>query len=252
VAEQAVFHEIPLARSARVVAHRHLQAVPVGQPLQPPLPLPGPTAVAPAAVRQDQQLPRAPIALAAAPHPPTRHGIGREVRRIRRRPDHDVPPVRQHVVQPVGRRPANSVRQEIVGVDLVGGVHPCPPAVAEVADQLLLLGVHAEDRQPLRAEPLDERFDVPELPVPVGVVRPGEPLDVDPQVVAQLAQQVGHSRGAGRVAQRRQPVAEVAEAAADEHVVGHGVAAAGRFGEPLQVVEDGRIFFSPGGRPAPG
>jgi hypothetical protein len=160
--------------------------------------------------------------------------------------------VGQQVVQPIGYRPAEGVAQEVMSVDLVRSQDPGRPTVAEVTDQLFLLGVHAEDRQSASAELRNELLNVAKLAVTVGVVRPREPLDVDPQVVAQVTQQTGDGRGARFMAQTHQFVAEVAEAATDEPVVGHRVATSSRLDQRFQVVEDSRVFFFPGGRPAPG
>ena len=90
---------------------------------------------------------------------------------------------------------------------------------------------------------VDDPVQVAELAVAIGMVRPGEPLDVDAQVVAQLTQQPGDGGGACLMAQRRQFLTQVAQAAADELVVGHGVPAGGRLGEGPQVLDEGRVFF---------
>lgn len=54
-------------------------------------------------------------------------------------------------------------------------------AILEVADQFLLLAVDADDRQSQFREDVDPLLDVDELPVPIRVVWPGEPLHVDPR-----------------------------------------------------------------------
>ncbi|HEY7328458.1 MAG TPA: hypothetical protein VH592_12495 [Gemmataceae bacterium] len=53
------------------------------------------------------------------------------------------------------------------------------------------------------------------------------------------------------MAQRRQFVAELTRAAADELALGHGVAAGSQLGQLLKVLEDG-WFFPLGGRPERG
>ena len=102
-----------------------------------------------------------------------------------------MPLVGQHVEQPVGRRPVQGVAEEVVSVDLVGLLPPGDTGVLEVADQLLLLRVHAEDRQALLPEGSDEPLEEDELLLAVGVVRPAEALDVDAQAVAQVTEQAG-------------------------------------------------------------
>ena len=66
-----------------------------------------------------------------------------------------------------------------------------PAAVLEGAHELLLLGVHADDRLPQRELQLDRVVDVAELGVPVGVARALERLAVGLEAVA-------HRRGAAR------------------------------------------------------
>jgi hypothetical protein len=158
----------------------------------------------------------------------------------------------QHVIQPVWHAPALGVGQKVMGVDLFGIGPPGPAAVAEVADEFLFLGIHAEDRQPLSPKFLDSRLQVVELPIPVRVRRPSETLDVDEQVVVEVTQQVSHGPRAGVVAQRFQAVAERLQAAAGILDFGHRVAAGDRLDQLLQVLDDLGIFFFTGGLPAPG
>jgi hypothetical protein len=131
-----------------------------------------------------------------------------------------------------------------VGVDLVRLPPPRRSRVGEVADQFLLLRVHAADRQPLVAERVDAALDVAELLVPVGVVRSGEAFDVDVQVVTHVPEQVAYRGRAGIRAAPRQFVAERLEAAAPVLGLGQGVAAGDRFDQFFQGLDDRRVFFS--------
>jgi hypothetical protein len=88
---------------------------------------------------------------------------------------------RQQVVDPIRGSPAFGIAEEVVDVDLLGLVAPHRPGVLEVADQFLLLAVDADDRQAQFREDVDPLLDVDELPVPIRVVWPGEPLHVDPR-----------------------------------------------------------------------
>src|SRR5262249_21601462 len=115
----------------------HLQAAPIGQPLQTPLPETRPAAVAAAAVRQDQQPLGLSIALAAAADPPTAQRINREGRRVRRGADHDMPLVDQKIVETIGDGPTNGVADEVMSVDLKGLLQPNRPVVGEITHQLL-------------------------------------------------------------------------------------------------------------------
>jgi len=62
------------------------------------------------------------------------------------------------------------------------------PALFEVADQLLRLGVHADHRLAGREGLADGGIDVPELGVPVGVLAALSGLGVGLQAEAQLVQ----------------------------------------------------------------
>ena len=102
-------------------------------------------------------------------------------------------------------------------VHIDGGwlAHPGLACVLEVADELFLLGVHADDRQPGRGKRGALHGDLVELLVTVGVVRRGfELLGIDVQRVARVVQQPSHRRRAHRMANRYQPIAQAAQTAA--------------------------------------
>jgi hypothetical protein len=76
------------------------------------------------------------------------------------------------VVDAVGDRLAQIPVDEVVDVDGLGlsrGL-PLPPAVAESADKLLLLGIHGDDRLPLLLIRLDTPVDMLELSITVGMI----------------------------------------------------------------------------------
>ena len=91
-----------------------------------------------------------------------------------RRADPHVPGVATDVVDPVGDAPPRGVLGEVVVEHVPVGLPPATARVLEVAYQFLLLGVHADDRQAVREIPPADPGQVAELPVPVGVVRPGQ------------------------------------------------------------------------------
>ena len=82
--------------------------------------------------------------------------------------------------------------------------------------------------------------------------RSGEPLDVDVAVVTQFAQEFADRGRAGLMAQRGKFLVQSLQTAPDVPGAAHGVAARDRFCQALEVVEDRRVFFFNGGRPAPG
>ena len=77
--------------------------------------------------------------------------------------------------------------------------------------------VDAEDRRPNSGNDVDHVLDVDELTVAVGVVRPGEPLDVDPGRIRLAPQEPpGHGRRAGREAERSQSRTQGLQTGPDE------------------------------------
>src|SRR5215471_21630975 len=76
-----------------------------------------------------------------------------------------------------------------------GPLVPGPAGVAEVADQLLLLGVDADEGQTLGDEGSPLLGDVGELSVTIGVFGAGEPFVVDPQLEVELLEQLGDGVG---------------------------------------------------------
>src|SRR5512142_3408978 len=97
------------------------------------------------------------------------------------------------IVDPIGDAPPRGVLGE-VGIEHVPvGLPPAAAWVLEVAHQFLLLGVHAEDRQAVREIPPAEAGQVAELPVPVGVVCPGQTFSVGAERIVMLAEQASES-----------------------------------------------------------
>src|SRR5262249_1899122 len=130
-----------------------------------------------------------------------------------------------------------------------------PPAAAgvlEVADQFLLLAIHAEDGPATAEEVAPPPRQQPELAIPVGGVGAGQALAVGPQRVALLAQQPADGGAAGREAAAGQLVGQllgglVRPAKPVDRVAGRGV-----LEQFVQGRQDTGRFFSSRGRPPPG
>src|SRR5579883_1981985 len=99
-----MLHLVPLARPPRVMAHRHVQPLAVGEPLQARLPQARPVAVTAPGVGSDQQLPGLRVMLAPQPTPPASDAGYRERRRVVIHADIDEPLVMLLVVDAVGKR----------------------------------------------------------------------------------------------------------------------------------------------------
>src|SRR5208337_546619 len=98
---------------------------------------------------------------------------------------------------------------------------------------------------------VDPLLDVLELQIPVGMVGPGEPLDVDPGRVGLGTQESGHGRGTGRMTKLRQSLAEGLQTRANELGLPHGVTTSQRSDDAQEGRDDLGDFFSSAGRPPP-
>src|SRR5215468_3029530 len=169
VGEQPVLDLVPFRGAGREVARGDLQAGLEGKCGQLMLPGPGAGVVRAARVRGDQQPPGARIGGAARVVPPAAdrlHGEGGGVM-----VGADVHPARvgRQVVDPVRDGLAQLQVGEVVALDpgRLAGRPPFPAAVVVVADQLLLLGVHADHRLPSIPVLPDLLIEVAELRIPV-------------------------------------------------------------------------------------
>jgi len=185
LAEQAVLDGVPLRGTRRVVGDSDGDAVAVREPLlEPVLPRSTVRAVAAAAIGQDGELLGSFVPAAALGDPPRFDGIDGEFRRVSGGTDKDGPLVGRDVIDPVGDRPADGVGWEVVVENLDGLLTPGRPRVLERSDQLLLLGVDADEGPSARCAVLSDFCDVRELRVAIHGRRladPGQLLVVDPK-----------------------------------------------------------------------
>ena len=103
-------------------------------------------AIAASAVGEDDQLCGLGIACLAFGFPPLRNALGSELWRIVGFLDKEAAGIGGHIVNPVGNGHALGIGGEVVIVDPFGRISPLRARVAEASDQLLFLGVNADDR----------------------------------------------------------------------------------------------------------
>ena len=201
VGEQPVLDFVPLRGARREVARGDLQAGLKGESGQLGLPGARAAAVRAARVGGDQQPPGVRVGGAARVVPPAADRLDRELRGVMVGADVHPARVRGQVVDPVWDRLAQYLVGEVVIVDpdRISGGPPFPAAVAVLADQFLLLGVHADHRFPGIAVLPDLLVEVAELGVPVRDLVPLDGLGVALQAEALLPQQVSHRVSAGAV-----------------------------------------------------
>src|SRR5690349_7470115 len=217
VGEEPVFDPVPFAGPGRQVRHGDGQAGLVGKALQLALPQPHAGAVAAAAVGGDDQPLGLGVARLAEFAPPAPDALDREGRRVGIQADADPAGVGGEVVDAVGRYLAQPGQLEIMHPHRLGPALRAQFAagVLEVADQLLLLGVHRDGRLARRDRRLHRCVDVGELGVAVGMVRPLPGLAVGLTAVAQPTQQSAHQLLADPEAAVEERPGDLALAAAD-------------------------------------
>src|SRR3954454_20703659 len=103
--------------------------------------------------------------------------------------------------------PAFRRTREVVLVDFLRLPAPRRAVIPEIPDQLLFLGVDADDGPPCGDECLPLGGDVPKLPVPLGAIRPAQPLLplIGLERVPRLLEQPPHYRRTRRMALLLEP-----------------------------------------------
>src|SRR5437588_7717302 len=141
---------ISLRGAGREVAADDLKAGLVGEALDLEFPQPGTGAVGSAAVGGNRQCGGVRIALFAELRPPVEDRVHGKRGRVARDPDRDPTFVGDQVIDAVGDRVPELLVLEVVGADLNRLAFRLEFASdgLEIADQLSLLGVHADHRLP--------------------------------------------------------------------------------------------------------
>src|SRR3954466_11158111 len=195
-----------------------------GQGGQLGLPQPGAVAVGAATIGGDQQPGRLRVAGGAGGGPPAADRLDGERGGVVVGAHADPAGVGGQVVDAVRVGLAQGGVDEVVDLDLLGlpGRAPLGPAVAVRADQLLLLGVHADHRITAGQVRLGVVVEVAELGVPVGTLGALEGLGVGLQAEAMLAQQPGHRVRADPVTRAAQLGGQPAGDSVGQHNGGQG------------------------------
>ena len=156
--------------------------------LESGLPRPRPASVAVTAVGEDDHAAGVGIGELSVVAPPCGNAIGGEDGGVAGGSDEDGAGIGAQVVDAIGDGDAASEGTQVVVVDLLGIAVPFGAGVLESADQLLLLGIDADDGDVFAGAPPAQDGDVCELGVPLRVV--------DAQGIAHGAKQLGDGAGA--------------------------------------------------------
>src|ERR1051326_4954765 len=118
--------------------------------------------------------------------------------------DRQSAPIFVHIVDAVGDSYANGIGAEIVIVDATWGAFPTTPRIFEVANQLALLGVDANNGQMAALETVAQMGKIFELPIAVRSQAGRDLLVIDAQRVAHLLNKAPYSVGRNGNAECRQ------------------------------------------------
>jgi hypothetical protein len=123
--------------------------------------------VAAPGVGQDQKFTRVLVVALSISLPPVLNGIDGKLRRIRRDAHVDKALISAHIVNTIGRRFAQRILREIVGIHLDRFLGPDSARVLEIADQFFVFRVDADHGQAAPEEALLLLLNIAELSVAV-------------------------------------------------------------------------------------
>src|SRR5208283_1724056 len=250
--EHAVLDRVPLGSSCGIMSDRDGQSEFIRQVLQAHLPGPTTVPIGASAVGFDRQPRGTWVPVLSNLQPPRTNGSHRKGRRLMGCADHHIARVAIFVVDAVGITAASRQRGKIVVQHVAILTPPSASLVLEVANQLLFLRIHADDRPSLPLESPSPTPQQAELPVTIGVLFPAQPLAVRSQRILLRSQQAGHRYmpdwyAAPRQGSRQVPGCLVRPAQTSHWLTGRCI-----LQQPRQQLPHTRRFFSTRFRPPPG
>ena len=163
-AEKTVLNGIPLGSPGGIVANHDFNPKLIGQLLlHLYLPLPIATAVTATGITEDKQFIFMSKAGPVRILPPLGDGISGESRGVTRCADVHIALVMGQVINAIRGSPADGIRPKIMGINLDGSLAPISSRILEIADQLLLFGIHTDNRVSRGHEKLSNTTDEAEL-----------------------------------------------------------------------------------------
>src|SRR5215207_7372791 len=251
--KQPMFHRVPFRGTRRIMTDRNRQTQTIGNLLlQLLFPDPRAGAVAPTAIRFDQQARGVWKALTQFGRAPMGNAVNRKCRCIGRLPNIHRPTVSTQIVDSVRHRPSECVVGKIMGIDNLSLLTPDLPTVLEVADQLLLFGIHTDHWLPAVEMNRALGSNVLELGIPLRMLLAGLLLAIGPQAVALRAQQATDHRLTDGMTTSGQRLSNVGQATIEPFGAGHWITRRMRRDHLQQHTDQLRVFFSAASRPPPG
>lgn len=249
--EQPMLNPVPFRSAGRVMCDNDRQADFVCQALQFPFPQPAAIAIGPAPVGLNQQLGRIGIGRPALGVPPAPNDIDSKLSRLMRDTYADETPIAGHIVDPIRNRLAIGIAGKISGQHRACFAAPGAPGVLEIADQFLLLGIHANCRLFSLQKRASLAGQIAHLLVSVGILSFAAFLAIVAQRVTQLLQQTPDGFTADLKLLATQLFNQLAQRLTDPLRAVDGVARRRILQQPAQCFKELGSFFSIVGRPAP-
>jgi len=250
--KQSMLDWIPFRGSRRHMSHHNTQPKFVSQLLQRKLPQPRTITVWVAAISFDQQFLLTRICYAPHPFPPPPDGRHSKCGRLMRQPDYHEAFVRRQIVNPKGDRDPVGVTRVIIFQHGQGYPTPCAASLFEVADQLALLRIYANDRLSSPHKTAAHAHQVAHLPIPLRVLLPCQPLAIDTDGIMQLAQQSPDSDKPDFETCAPQGALQCPQRFAGPSDPSDGVTSRGIVQQFFERLQNLRVFFSMVWRPPPG
>ena len=250
--EEAMLDGVPFRSAGGVVGYGKSEAVGISQlGLEFCFPSAATITVTAAGIAEDEELSRARIAKRSLLAPPMGDGVSGEGGCVMGDADHNGAPIGEQIINAVRDGDAGGVGAEVVIVDQAGRQVPTGTGISEMADELALLGIDANDRETTALESVAKVSEVEKLMVAIGTMVGGKLLVIDAQRIAQVMEQAGDGVGA-------HPDPEVSERHGDlgggsprPLQAGDGIPGGIVFEQELDQGEDVGVFFSTGLRPPP-
>ena len=137
------------------MAHRHAEPIAIAKLLlQVELKAASPSAITASRIRQDQEFVGMREACSPLIFPPTGQSSDGKLWRIGGGPHIDRATIVADIIDPIGNGSQEGIVWKVMHIDRLCFLTPGSPSILEVANQLFLLGIHADDRRACRLKDL--------------------------------------------------------------------------------------------------
>lgn len=187
--KHSMLNRVPLRCIGREMGHGNADLEGVGQLLQPGLPAPATVSIRATAIGLYQQLLGRSVAPPALHQPPAAKGRDGKLRGLMRAADHHIAPVVSEVINAIGYGFAERLAGEIVIPHLQCITPPSAPRIVEPSNQLLLLGIHANNGVSGLGKSPPLLGNIAKLAIPIGLVGGGDGFAVALERVVAFSQE---------------------------------------------------------------